>query len=155
MVDANLEQAMESLGLESKFTKQKSKESLIGRPIKTVDNHNKRDREVLNQLLLHNPLALDVKTSGEQNILDRHILDVVVSIFMVSEEEVRETIAHVLVNSARALPLVLPFEKPELSLWPIQHIVKQWQIKGAKSFEEKRVYEYESIFVGFIKVGEA
>ena len=88
-----------------------------------------REREMLNQLLLANPNALDVCTVEEALIderRDRNTNDVLTDIFIASNEEVREMIANVLNNSARSIPLLLPLEKPELCLWQFKNIVKSW-----------------------------
>jgi hypothetical protein len=105
--------------------------------------------------LLQNPLALDVKTQSDKADItkDRHTLDVLTFIFVASFEEVREMLAHVLINSAKAVPLVLPFIRPQMGLWPIKNISKSWQ-EGVEAFSEDRVYDLATPIVSFIKVGK-
>lgn len=73
---------------------------------------NKREREILNQLLLKNPTALDLKS--DKPIKDHlHPLDVLYMIYLSVSDEVREMIAESLIASNRAFPFVLPFfQKP-------------------------------------------
>lgn len=85
---------------------------------KCLSNHitnncsNKREREILNQLLLKNPTALDLKS--DKPIKDHlHPLDVLYKIYLSVSDEVREMIAESLIASNRAFPFVLPFfQKP-------------------------------------------
>lgn len=85
---------------------------------KCLSNHitnncsNKREREILNQLLLKNPTALDLKS--DKPIKDHlHPLDVLYMIYLSVSDEVREMIAESLIASNRAFPFVLPFfQKP-------------------------------------------
>jgi hypothetical protein len=48
--------------LEEILYKEKARESLLSMPVKSVDDPKLREREMLNQLLLSNPMAVDVTT---------------------------------------------------------------------------------------------
>jgi hypothetical protein len=85
---------------------------------KCLSNHitnncsDNRAREILNQLLLKNPTALDLKSDED---IDKHLhpLDVLYMIYLSVSDEVREMIAESLIASNRAFPFVLPFfQKP-------------------------------------------
>ena len=85
---------------------------------KCLSNHitnncsDNRAREILNQLLLKNPTALDLKSDEAIN-KHLHPLDVLYMIYLSVSDEVREMIAESLIASNRAFPFVLPFfQKP-------------------------------------------
>ncbi len=85
---------------------------------KCLSNHitnncsDNRAREILNQLLLKNPTALDLK-SDEDIDKQLHPLDVLYMIYLSVSDEVREMIAESLIASNKAFPFVLPFfQKP-------------------------------------------
>ena len=120
-----------------------------------------RDREMMFQLLVQNPNALDIKTikhkdPGVPRVIDRHPLDVLFDIYLVSSDEVREMFAQILSNSNRSIPFMLPYQsKPQLCLWQLFNLKKEWRI-GEKSSDVKneRVYKYKSPIVSFVKLGK-
>jgi len=69
MVEADISElssALKRLGLNEILYKEKARESLLSMPVKSVDDPRLREREMLNQLLLSNPMAVDVTTVSNQ-----------------------------------------------------------------------------------------
>jgi hypothetical protein len=125
---SKLANALKNLHLVEPLSKDEAKKSLLCKPLRTVYDYSTRDRQILDQLLLGNPCALEIYTvpnnsadlsesKDTTNKQDRNTNDVITDIFIAAQEEVRDMIANVLINSARSVPLLLPTEKPELCLW--------------------------------------
>lgn len=67
MLEDEISNALTRLGLQEILYKEKARESLLSKPVKSVYDFRLREREILNQLLLSNPMALDVSTVSKQN----------------------------------------------------------------------------------------
>lgn len=158
MVEAStnkLDSALSKLKLENLLYKDEARQSLLSKPLKTVFDPDNREREMLNQLLLANPNALDVCTVEDALIngrRDRNTNDVLTDIFIASSEPVREMLANSLNNSAKSIPLILPLETPELCSWQFRNIVRTWQEK--KGFREERIFTHKNPIVSFLKLGK-
>ena len=108
-----IKHALEVLKLGKKvMDKQYARKCLSNHITNNCSDNDKRAREILNQLLLKNPTALDLKSDKP---IEDHLnpLDVLYMIYLSVSDEVREMIAESLIASNRAFPFVLPFfQKP-------------------------------------------
>lgn len=98
---------MESLALSRVLDKRDARLCLIN----VISNECKenRDREILNQLLLQNPLALDL-IAKESREKQKHPGDIQYNIYLSASDEVREMLSESHISANRAFPFVLPFK---------------------------------------------
>lgn len=150
-----IKNALVNLQLDDFLTKKEARVCHDTNIVEFVTDPKQRAREMLNQLLLQNPKAIELVTRDCEQDTDDHHLDVLCDIYKASTDEVREMLADSLNSANKAIPFILPFaSKPQLVAWQLFGIKKEWRL-GEKptDIRNERVYNHKCPLVSFIKLG--